>query len=104
MISYKHNLSMAAEKALFDAVKEGDLGKIKAALTKKPKLTALDEFESTALHVAVMTGQLDATKTLVAAGAPLEERNATQDTVLFRRVFYSSYCCMLNLSEQIVKK
>ena len=60
---------------IFDAVRAGDVDKVKALLQADPKLAAArTEDGSTALHLAALEGQAAISRLLLASGAQVDAR------------------------------
>jgi ankyrin repeat protein len=73
---------------LFDAVRTGDLEKVKALLQADPKLAeARTEDGSTALHLAALEGQTAVAQLLLANGAQVNARGLREETPLHMAMY-----------------
>lgn len=84
-------------QAVFDAVKAGDLDRLRELLAQDPDLvraripehkSSAEQKSATPLHVAIHGGNVEAARLLIEAGADLEARNAYGRTALHDAIEY----------------
>ena len=97
-------------KRLHEAVKKGDLGGIRALLARRPEIVDLlhggpSGFEIRALHIAVMTRDLEMTRLLLEAGADTRggiwpNRDATSPRTIAEERGYDEIVAMMTAEEE----